>query len=90
MVELPKPGARAEQRAAEIVPSVLPPGFDFPPMIVALDDFYRDAANIDIPIPAAARYARARIEGRDARQLSESLLRTRAYVQMLKKLDSPK
>jgi|ERR1035437_591373 hypothetical protein len=89
MTELsPQPGPEVEKKAAEIVPSALPSGTDFPTMIVALDDFYRDTDNIDIPIPSAARYARAKIEGRDPKQLSESLQRMRTYVLMQKKLDA--
>jgi hypothetical protein len=90
MAELsPMPGPEAEKKAAEIVPRVLAAGGDFPTMIVALDDFYRDAENIDIPIPTAARYARATIEGRDPKQLAESLRRMRIYIQTLKRLDAP-
>ena len=74
----PKPSPEAEKKAAQIVPRLLPAGSDFPNMIVALDDFYRDAENLDIPIASAARYARARIEGRDPKQLTESLHRSGA------------
>jgi hypothetical protein len=34
------------------------------------------------------RYARAQLEGRDSKQLAESLQRLRAYVQMLKAVDA--
>jgi hypothetical protein len=59
-------------------------------MIASLDEFYRHAENLDIPVPAAARYAKAQLEGRDPNQLAASLQRLRLYVQMMKVLDDPK
>jgi hypothetical protein len=84
------PGPEVEKKAAEIVPALLPSGKTFPAMIASLDEFYRHAENLDIPIPAAARYAKAQLEGRDPKQLAASLQRLRLYVQMMKALDDPK
>lgn len=77
-----------EEAAREITPSLLPTGTDFPTMIAALDGFYGDSQNLDIPIPVAARYERARLEGREAKQLAESLKRLRILSRISKDLDS--
>lgn len=80
--------APEEKKAREIVANLLPGGSDLATMIAALDEFYADGQNIDIPIPMAARYEKARLEGRDPRQLAESLRRLRILFRISKDLDS--
>jgi outer membrane usher protein FimD/PapC len=77
------------EKARETTPNLLPAGSGFPAMIAALDEFYSDSQNLDIPIPMAARHHRAKVEGiLDAKQLSESLKRLRILYKMSKELDS--
>jgi hypothetical protein len=83
-----KPTVGQESKAAEIVPSLLPAGKGFPEMIAALDLFYQDGQNLDIPIPMAARHQRAMFEGRDQKQLDDSLRRLRTLYRMSKELDT--
>ncbi len=83
-----KPTTGQEEKAAEIIPSVLPIGKGFPDMIAALDRFYTDAQNLDIPVPVAARHEKAMLEGRDRKQLAESLRRLRVLYKMSKDLDA--
>jgi hypothetical protein len=83
-----KPTPGQESKAAEVVPSLLPPGKGFPEMIAALDLFYVDARNLDIPIPMAVRHQRAVFEGRDYKQLEESLRKLRILYRMFNELDT--
>ena len=57
-------------------------------MIVALDEFYSDGDNLDIPISLAARYERAQLEGRSAKEQAESLKRLRTLAKVAKELES--
>ena len=83
-----KPTPGQEGKAAEVVPSLLPPGKGFPEMIAALDHFYSDAQNLDIPIPMAARYQRGVFEGRNQKELDDSLRKLRALYRISRELDT--
>jgi hypothetical protein len=83
-----KPTPGQEEKAAEIVPSLRPVGKDFPTMIAALDEFYGDVQNLDIPITIAARYERAKLEARAPKQLAETLRKLRIEFRISKELDS--
>jgi hypothetical protein len=83
-----KPTPGQDEKAAEIIPDLLSAGKGFPTMIAALDEFYGDALNLDIPITIAARFARAKLEGRDPKQLAETLSRLRSGFRISKELDS--
>lgn len=78
----------AEDKAAVVIPRLLPIGVDFPTMIAALDQFYGDVQNLDVPIAMAARYERAQLEGHNVEQLEESLRRLRILYKISKELDS--
>jgi hypothetical protein len=82
--------APEEEKAREIAPNLLPAGSGFPIMIAALDEFYSDIQNLDIPIPMAARHEKAKLEGRDPKQLAENLKRLRILYKISKELDSLK
>lgn len=84
----PKPAPGQEEKVAEIIPSLRPTGMGFPNMIAALDEFYGDAQNLEVPIPMAARYEKAKLEGRDPKELSEHLRRLRILYKVSKDLDS--
>jgi hypothetical protein len=84
----PKPTAGQEEKVAELVPNLLPAKADFTDMIAGLDEFYDDSLNLEIPIPIAARYVKARLEKRPTKEVDESLKRLRTLYNMKKQVES--
>jgi hypothetical protein len=83
-----EPATGQEQKVAELIPDLLPAKAGFPEMIAELDGFYGNHLNLEIPIPIAARYIKAKLEGRPAKELGESLKRLRTLYNIQKELKS--
>ena len=83
-----KPTPGQEERVAEIIPDLLPKNGDLTAMIAELDVFYHDSQNLAIPIPAAARYAKGKLQGGDPKELDASLNRLRILYRLKKEAES--
>jgi hypothetical protein len=77
-----------KKAASEVVPNLLPTGSDLVTMIASLDEFYSDSQNLDIPIPVAARYEKAKLGGQLPTDAAEHLRRLRTLYKVSKELDS--
>lgn len=77
----------SEEAATAVLPNLLPPGQSLENMIVALDLFYRNPLNLDIPIPAAARHYRySVVSSADKKELEDRLRTLRMVYKGLKEL----
>jgi hypothetical protein len=78
----------AQGTAADVIPGLMPTGKnEVAVMIGALDEFYSDSKNLDIPIPVAARTQKAWMEG-TLKDREEHILRLRVLYNVSKELDS--
>ena len=83
-----KPTPGQEERAAEIIPDLLPTNGDLAVFIAELDGFYHDSQNIAIPIPVAARYVKWKLQGGDPKERDASLKRLRVLYRLKNEAES--
>jgi hypothetical protein len=82
-----KPTPGQEEKAAEIIPDLLPKNGDLTVIIAELDVIYHDNQNIAIPIPVAARYVKGKLQGGGPKELDASLKRLRVLYRLKKEAE---